>query len=358
MSKNIAIQEGGIARQFTADKLKTALVGGGNCYWVPEDEVNLSTLSVTENGTYDATDDGSYGYSQVRVNVPGGAGGAPGGIGSSIKGVDPDTGNESLVTVDENGNIEKTDLPSSIRVETPPDIVEYIDGVALDYTGLVVKAYKKNGQLWTDADHPDGIIPINELTLSETTADIDKVTISKGTKTLDGKSVEVAQNVTIIQNVNGHLNCAITNTALEGSVITVNYTGRYMAVMDNDTASIHYVNSQDGEWRYRESERGQQGFIAIDTLIGTSRVSGKQLYYEYIKGSNLSDGGVWSRENVPDLSRTDGLDGIDIADIALYGTGTIGGGESILVAWTRPGDATELTDSFVITVIERVIPPN
>ena len=40
MSKNIIIQEGGNSKQFTASKLNTALVGGGSCNWVPEDEDN------------------------------------------------------------------------------------------------------------------------------------------------------------------------------------------------------------------------------------------------------------------------------------------------------------------------------
>ena len=52
MSKKIVIQEGGVGRQFTADKLKTALVGGGSCLWVPEDETTLGTKIITENGTF------------------------------------------------------------------------------------------------------------------------------------------------------------------------------------------------------------------------------------------------------------------------------------------------------------------
>jgi len=69
MSKNIVIQEGGVGRQFTADKLTTPLVEGGTCNWVPEDEVQLETKFITENGTYVAKTDGKYGYSQVTVNV-------------------------------------------------------------------------------------------------------------------------------------------------------------------------------------------------------------------------------------------------------------------------------------------------
>lgn len=173
MSKNIVIQEGGVGRQFTANKLTTALVGGGSCNWVPEDEVGLTTLSVTENGTYSASDEGKYGYSQVNVSVPGGAGGPPGGTGSSIIGVDPTTGNENLVTVDEDGNIETVELPSYIVVDTPPTKVIYDDGDLIDFTGMVVKAYKKSGELWENEQYPHGIIPINDLQCPVKTADID-----------------------------------------------------------------------------------------------------------------------------------------------------------------------------------------
>ena len=67
MSKNITIQEGGIAKYITADKLKTNLVDGGTCLWVPEDDVSLGTKYITENGTYLAETDGYYGYESVTV---------------------------------------------------------------------------------------------------------------------------------------------------------------------------------------------------------------------------------------------------------------------------------------------------
>ena len=61
MSKNISIKEGGVARSATVNKLKTNLVGGGSALWVPEDETRLTTLNVSENGTYRAANEGYYG---------------------------------------------------------------------------------------------------------------------------------------------------------------------------------------------------------------------------------------------------------------------------------------------------------
>jgi len=72
MSKNIVIQEGGIGKQMTVNKLKTDKVGGGTQLWVPEDEAgdyaNYEELSVTENGTY-VPSENADGFSKIDVDV-------------------------------------------------------------------------------------------------------------------------------------------------------------------------------------------------------------------------------------------------------------------------------------------------
>lgn len=160
MSKDIVIQEGGQGKNLTADKLRTALVGGGDCLWVPEDEVQLTTKTITEDGTYIASDEGYYGYSEVTVN----------GIGTAT-GTGPD-GERHSYSEDGAGGIVDNLLPASISVVTPPTITTYPDGATIDFTGMVVKGYLRSGDLWTDSSHPDGVIPISELTLPVTTADI------------------------------------------------------------------------------------------------------------------------------------------------------------------------------------------
>ena len=160
MSKNIIIQEGGVGRQFSADKLKTALVGGGSCLWVPEDETVLGTKHITENGTYHASDDGYYGYSEVTVDGVGTAVGMDSDGDAAYATVDPDTG---LITIKK--------LPSRIQITTPPSTLSYSDGDAINYNGMVVKAYLESGELWTDENHPNGVIPLSELTLPEQFAD-------------------------------------------------------------------------------------------------------------------------------------------------------------------------------------------
>lgn len=79
MSKNITIAEGTQAKNFNnVAKIRTNLIGGGTQNWVPEDEAgkyaDLEDISISENGTYYADDEGVDGFSVVRVNVSGGEG--------------------------------------------------------------------------------------------------------------------------------------------------------------------------------------------------------------------------------------------------------------------------------------------
>lgn len=153
MSKNIVIQEGGLGKQLSADKLKTNLVGGGTCLWVPEDGVNLGTKNISENGTFRASDDGYYGYSEVTVS----------GVGTAT-GRDPTTGEEKRVSVDpETGDLEETIIPESIRITTLPTKVNYTNGETINYSGIVIHAYSSTGR-------DLGAVPFNELVFPVTTA--------------------------------------------------------------------------------------------------------------------------------------------------------------------------------------------
>lgn len=206
MSKNITIQEGGVDYQFTAAKLKTNMVGGGTCLWVLEDEVALGAKSVTENGTYKASNDGKYGYSQVTVNVSGGQGSVnpdgtpnvnpvnpndpdskvnPGGPGTSVVGTDPVTGNDYIIGVDEDGQLVTTPVPSVIEITELPDKTDYTSGDPVDSSGLVAVLKNNDGTIFTNEDYPDGTIPISELLLPTTNVNVDETTESGMTSELE-----------------------------------------------------------------------------------------------------------------------------------------------------------------------------
>lgn len=166
MSKNITINEGGVAKQLTVDKLKTNLVGGSTCLWVPEDGVHLTTKNITENGTYKASDDGYYGYEQVTVNVA--------GVGT-VTGKDGD-GDEAVVHADpDTGELVTDKVPSRIEVVTPPTNPYgiYTNGQTISTTGMVVKAYLASGAEY-------GVVPNAEITINPTTAVYDASTDTGG----------------------------------------------------------------------------------------------------------------------------------------------------------------------------------
>lgn len=183
MSKNIVIQEGGVGKQMTVNKIKVNNVGSGTSLWVPEDETTLTTKNISKNGTYEATTDHAYGYSQVTVNVAGGNGSAdssgaptssegvsPGGVGSAIIGVDPSDGETYGYGVDESGNVVKTHLPTSIQVAKPPNKTSYSDGETIDFSGIIVTLHGGDSALFVNTDYPNGRVPFSELVFPVTVA--------------------------------------------------------------------------------------------------------------------------------------------------------------------------------------------
>lgn len=164
MGEAVKIKEGGVDRsQNQINKLKTNMQGGGVCYWLPETELQTDDKRVTQNGNYTAEHEGYYGYNEIIVSIPG-----TGDMNG--KGAD---GNDYSITVDDNGYIVETKIPSAIQITTPPVKVIYNDGETIDYTGMVVKLYDGEGNLFTDSRYPDGIIPATELLLPENTAHYD-----------------------------------------------------------------------------------------------------------------------------------------------------------------------------------------
>lgn len=78
----------------TIDKLRTQGIGGGSVTWVPEVDTRCVPLTVTENGSKNASEEGVYGWDIVTVSIPN-----AGSVTGTKNGV------EYTVTVDENGNL-------------------------------------------------------------------------------------------------------------------------------------------------------------------------------------------------------------------------------------------------------------
>lgn len=322
MSKNITIKEGATPRNFTAKKLKTNVTGGGTCLWVPEEDVQLATKSITENGTYKASDEGEYGYSQVTVNVPGGAGGSPGGAGSSIIGTDMD-GNDYLIEVEQDGTLDKTKLPSSITVTTPPTKTTYTDGEAIDITGMVIVCYDAEG-------HPLSFVDLSEATINPTTADISQTVANS--KSLDGMTVAY---IPINGFKTGYYITGYDYREFSGSGYVVNYTNpvEATAIMSLDSSCSFRPHKTDGTYDTAQTYALGATYVTDD---------GQTVHYTPAGGNPY--------DQIPPLSEYD-LSTIMEVLFNSHSTDT-GGAQTITVSWSRPGDGKILTTTFDIEVEE------
>lgn len=324
MSKNIVIQEGGIGKQLTVDKLRTNLAAGSACLWVPEDEIHLGTKIISENGTFSARDDGLYGYSEVTVS----------GIGS-VTGYDPDTGEEVEVHRDPTtGEIVETVIPTEIRIVTPPTKTSYTHGETIDYSGIVVHKYSAKG---TDL----GVVPFNQLIFPESTADIQKasgMTDGQGLNammlyftphtlyTLNNKG-EIVHEETVYVHGNAlgtYRGAEATYGSSPGTYLATRYNdANYMCcIAGNRKADLYALRPYPG----KENYRGWGLSVGSSSSAPTDRF-GRIAFGEYL--TNLPISTVYPPN-------------VDIATLHTI--------QSIPVQWPRPDDGAILETSFNIQV--------
>ena len=334
-ASDVSIAVGGKSRLFSCKFLSTILTAGGFCRWVSEKLVNLGTKSANvDNRVYKAADDGYYGYSQFTLS----------GV-SITTGTDAD-GNTVVTHTDGSGTV-SVRVPDSIVIVSLPSKTVYTDGEQIDFSGMVVKAYLANGDVWTDDNHPDGIIPSAELTLPVTTADASQTPQDEYS---DGAGV-TARLITYTQ---------------------------YVDTAYNEPDKIRYLSEALGSYNDYPAMLGasQDGFMA--TFLAT-RYNG----YLYVKGINGNEAlnGYYYQQSPPRRSYHYGVfigtayttktpsgnfelrsvqnvydwaTGIPESTVDPTGAGTmepVSGVQSIPVQWTRPGDYSTLETSFGITVI-------
>lgn len=339
MSKNIIVQEGGIGKQLTADKLKTNLVGGGTCLWVPEDETNLGTKYISENGTYKASDDGYDGYSEVTVS----------GVGS-VTGRDPQTGNDENVEVDpETGDLVITVLPSEIKVITPPTnpYGTYIDGQTITTDGMVVKAYDNN-------NHELQVVPNSEITLTPTVAVYDESKDTRGTgeATSDLETV-LAQPIGYSAEAKHQLYSSTTGNLIFEEGWNTGAIAAYEAAAPTIITVLIASASQPivrtiHESIGTESERTR----TVNENVSTFTYDGKTVYY-CTQTINNNPANGWKAIHGAINSKGAGVPGGNDAWTMVYGTrkdNPAGSPQTITVSWPRPGDGKVLETTFEILV--------
>lgn len=327
MSKDVIIQEGGRGKTITADKLRTALVGGGDCLWVPEDEVQVGEKVIDENGTYLAADDGLYGYSQVTVRGVGQVTGKDGAGNDAMAYVDPDT-----------GRIMINELPSELRIITPPSHGIYTDGSIISLNGMALKAYYSNGTEW-------GVVPVNEVLPDPMYAHYDKSTDVPigGIATSDLVPEGIEFNT-------GMAHWLYYDSSFAGQYYEADVIAAFTPEQQPDTRVIirmgrktSYAAHQYEIWRdgSRHSEIYHPGsYFEHD---------GKGCYYYGVNVPRTTSLGSWDLTDNP----TPVHDTPEQVWTMLYGAITdrpAGSRVPVTVKWPRVGDGMELTATFEILV--------
>lgn len=332
MSKDIIISEGGEAKALTCDKLQTAQVGGGAVTWIPEDAADdyahVTALHVEQNGTYDAADDGAVGYSRVVVNVPEGAG--------TLVGTDSD-GNTYRWAIDRSGNVTKVKQPSSIRIITKPSKMVYSSGEHIIFGGLQVKLYDAQGNVFTDTDHPDGMLSLNELTLP--------VKVASGGGAGGGEWTRKH------------------NVVLQPSGAAVGTQDNYFGQNTANIAQYHAVNSPEVYCAYLGGPGsgwgdylGVMAFSVAPFTMYIANSSSGYSAYNYSQWGGVSDGVyhwgpitythiVEGKLNAPIFSQQSDA----IASFKLFASGAYTS-QVVPVNWTNPATHQQFSDSFTVYV--------
>jgi hypothetical protein len=281
---------------------------------VPEDEVSLESKYVDHSGTYPASADNCYGYSQITVS----------GVDVEIT---QDEDGDDVAKITDGGVVTEEKLPSEIRIEREPYFVgPYGVGAYISFDGLLVKAYTRSGKLWTDATHPDGIIPISELTLPVTTAS-DEVSYY-ATSDLVDEPIPFTRTKAVI-----------TYRNLKGQTDFVTYT-----LAQHEGSEIIVTSWTSGSARHFITWAGKEPFSGGNKSYTHNGKTA--IYHQYTSNAR----GVTITgfpESTPDYSAK-------AFWTCLYGDTY--GGQSVPVQWARPYDGQVLENQFSVEVID--IRPN
>lgn len=350
MSKDIIIQEGGQGRTISSvEKLKTALVGGGTCTWVPEDETLLETKHITENGTYYPE---GYGFSHVTVNVS----------QSYVSGTGED-GNDYVVSVDEEtGKLVETLVPSRIEITTLPTTLDYEDGDTIDFAGLVVKAYDGNGNLFTDGGYTGGVVPNSELQFPSTIATAGGGSSAGKSATSDSEYIsEQAKALMPFPYIEPE-NLFFGGTYLSGPSDEDPHAVKNLVLADQSESAFcfgisskladprlytYYICSKS-RFSCTVWSHNQYGSYRTD-VVGSEFHNGTDTFYFWQLVGTFNDVDPGSVKSVVETEQIPSLTS-DIAYTILYGNRGAETVQEVPVNWPRYNDGKILSDTFEINV--------
>lgn len=364
MSENLSILDGELRRQFApVDRLSVDNQGGGVSPWVISDFLDISTLSVSENGLYLAAEDDCDAYEEVEVSAE-----LEEGDYRKITGKDPnlDPNNDYAVGLDENGNLTKEMIPAAIHIVVPPRKRKYAEGETLDFTGIHVYLMDGNNKRYTDAQYPTGEIPFEELifpvTIAEaagkcapTGSDLHPIVDTVATSSSPASGISdlwsgmyVKIDISYTSDVGAIYVLQDGQTYTTADDFILDAPCLIVAISASKTNSDYGINAP---WKWYNEDGSYAGESGSEHIYKSSKTyNGKTAYFAsiplYSAWYDRASGGIYRHvESINDIEPSNVQ---DTAWIMLYGKTTNG---SIPVQWMR-SDGEILEDTFEIEVGE------
>lgn len=235
-------------------------------------------------------------------------------------------------------------LPAYIVITTPPTELIYHDGETIDKTGMVVTAYKNDGELWTMGGYPDGIIPLSEITLNPATAAYTSQQWKgyQGTAQLEDSGYVFPLPLKRYADMRWGFNSGKNEYIEISSGYGLFVKNGVQAVSDQPfTITEHYWSTNSN--KYVDHVISAPGYLKPSEMNGQIKCN---VWFNGVTSPDIHvKGDVYTKQTGNHILR-------DLARIC-YGDGIVVGDDiqSINVEWHRPVDMEVLSDSFDINVI-------
>ena len=245
--------------------------------------------------------------------------------------------NSKVLTVPLNINVHARPDIKEIKIESLPRKIIYNDDDIIDYTGLIVKPYDSNDNIYTDSYYPTGEIPLNEIIFLDNKATYSKSRTGIANSLMQGnlrQPIQFHQGPGISRHING--NIYHDNQPPHVRVFTAvnsntSFTTWWLSLKPFDIPRI--IEQSDG--------------TIITDILGSSKKYNYNglLYYSYsiTINENINN---WT-ENYPlsygIVSKSDLL-------TILYGDIELSYKQKINIQWKHPFDTYRCSTSFDIYV--------
>lgn len=279
-----------------------------------------------------------------------------------------DLGIPTLVSLDEDFNIQEDELPASIEIVTMPNKLEYQDGERIDLTGIVVTAKKADGSTWTSAKYPNGHIPLGELIVDPMVVSGSENFVNlNGRYNIDNPNGDILTGLVPVNTFVGYEQHGV------GSRYPANIINTYRILPDNGAILLFchfdkrpysgeehlYGNfslliATDTNPAYHEHYEYNSNVIDKDYSISQSYTSdGKTVYYS-TRGTfgyfflDLNVVGNYLPIRTSSDITVNEAGNAALAWELIYGDKCKG--NDIKISWARPSDGEMLSASFIITI--------